>query len=161
MTVVLALGAAALFSLGTYLVLQRKLSRIIIGLALLSHGANVLLLASGSAGRPPIAGGSSTEEYSDPLPQALALTTVVITFGVTALLLAMAFRSYLLTRDDEVHDDITDRAVAGGGWHDKEVDDELAATASPVPSDVAEGNELPAELAAYAQLVEGADGGTA
>ena len=56
MTVVLAAAAAALFGLGTYLVLQRKLSRTIIGLALLSHGANVLLLASGSRGVAPLVG---------------------------------------------------------------------------------------------------------
>ena len=42
----------------------------------------------------------------------LALTAIVITFGVTSLLLALAFRSWLLTRDDEVQDDVGDRAVA-------------------------------------------------
>jgi multicomponent Na+:H+ antiporter subunit C len=45
------------------------------------------------------------------MPQALALTAIVITFGVTSLLLALAFRSWLLTRDDEVQDDVGDRAV--------------------------------------------------
>ena len=51
--------------------------------------------------------------FADPLPQALALTAIVITFGVTTLLLALAYRSWLLTRDDEVQDDVGDRAVAG------------------------------------------------
>jgi multicomponent Na+:H+ antiporter subunit C len=129
MTLVLAFAAAALFSLGTYLVLQRKLSRIIIGLALLSHGANVLLLASGRFGDAPLIGNGDNAGLSDPLTQALALTTVVITFGVTALLLAMAYRSWSLTHDDEVADDLTDRAVAAGGRHDKEVDDQRAADA--------------------------------
>ena len=126
MTVVLALGAAVLFGVGTYLVLQRKLSRIIIGLALISHGANVLLLASGRNGLAPLLddGPVDPERYADPLPQAMALTTIVITFGVTALLLAMAYRSWLLDHDDDVPDDVTDRAVAGGGWRDQEVDDE-------------------------------------
>jgi len=126
LTVALALGAAVLFSVGTYLVLQRKLSRIIIGLAVLSHGANVLLLASGRNGLAPLVGDDAgdPDRYADPLPQAMALTTIVITFGVTALLLAMAYRSWLLDRDDDVPDDITDRDVARGGWRGAEVADE-------------------------------------
>ncbi|HRE00033.1 MAG TPA: NADH-quinone oxidoreductase subunit K [Ilumatobacteraceae bacterium] len=127
MTITLAFAAAGLFSLGTYLVLQRKLSRIIIGLALLSHGANALLMTSGDAGTAPLIGSGDVTDFSDPLPQAMALTTIVITFGVTALLLAMAYRSWLLTHDDEVEDDVTDRAVGRGGWSDKEVADELTA----------------------------------
>lgn len=128
MSLVLAATAAALFSIGTYLVLQRALTRIIIGLAVLSHGANVLLLASGRNGLAPLVGkeAGNPDQYADPLPQAMALTTIVITFGVTALLLAMAYRSWLLDRDDDVPDDITDRDVARGGWRDQEVDDEVA-----------------------------------
>jgi multicomponent Na+:H+ antiporter subunit C len=112
MTIALAACAAALFGLGTYLVLQRKLSRIIIGLGLLTHGANVLLITAGRRGRPPIIGTGSTKGFSDPLPQALALTSIVITFAVTTLLLALAFRSWQLTDDDEVEDDVADRAAA-------------------------------------------------
>ena len=52
MTVMLAAVAAALFGIGTYLLLQRKLSRIIIGLGLLTHGANVLLITAGRRGEP-------------------------------------------------------------------------------------------------------------
>ena len=112
MTLVLAVSAAALFSVGTYLVLQRKLSRIIIGLALLTHGANVLLITAGRRGSPPLVGQGDPAGFSDPLPQALALTAIVITFAVTTLLLALAYRSWLLTRDDEVEDDVGDRAIA-------------------------------------------------
>jgi multicomponent Na+:H+ antiporter subunit C len=107
----LAAVAACLFGIGTYLVLQRKLSRIIIGLGLLTHGANVLLITSGRRGDPPIIGTGDPETFADPLPQAMALTAIVITFGVTTLLLALAFRSWLLTRDDEVQDDVADRAI--------------------------------------------------
>lgn len=139
MTVVLALAAAALFGIGTYLVLQRKLSRIIIGLALISHGANVLLLASGRNGLAPLLGDGPVhpDDFADPLPQAMALTTIVITFGVTALLLAMAYRSWLLEHDDDVPDDLTDRDVARGGWRDQEVEDEtdVAAGREPVTED--------------------------
>lgn len=124
MTVLLAATAAALFAIGTYLILQHTLSRIIIGLGLFSHGSNVLLMASGRRGIAPLVGRGRAERFSDPLPQALALTSIVITFGVTALLLALAYRSFVLTRRDEVEDDVADRAVAGGGFTDKEVGDE-------------------------------------
>ena len=112
MTVTLAATAAMLFGVGTYLLLQRKLSRIIIGLGLLTHGANVLLITAGRRGHPPIVGAGDRSAFADPLPQALALTAIVITFGVTALLFALAYRSWLLTRDDEVQDDVGDRTIA-------------------------------------------------
>ena len=112
MTILLAATAGVLFSVGTYLVLQRKLSRIIIGLGLLTHGANLLLIGSGRRGDPPLIGTGDVESFSDPLPQALALTAIVITFAVTALLLALAYRSWMLTHDDEVEDDVGDRDVA-------------------------------------------------
>jgi multicomponent Na+:H+ antiporter subunit C len=118
MTILFAAGAAALFSIGTYLVLQRKLSRIIIGLGLLTHGANILLITSGRRGNPPIIGEGDPADFSDPLPQAFALTAIVITFAVTMFLLGLAYRSYLLTRDDEVEDDLGDRAVAAASGTD-------------------------------------------
>jgi multicomponent Na+:H+ antiporter subunit C len=127
-SVLLAATAAALFGLGTYLLLQRKLSRIIIGLALISHGGNVLLIGAGRRGAPPLVGGTE-RVVSDPMPQALALTAIVITFGVTTLLLALAYRSWQLTHDDEVEDDVLDRAVGRGDGRDQEVADERAADA--------------------------------
>jgi multicomponent Na+:H+ antiporter subunit C len=111
-TVVLAATAASLFAIGTYLVLQRKLSRIIIGLGLLTHGANILLITAGRRGEPPIIGETRPASFADPLPQALVLTSIVITFGVTMFLLALAYRSWMLTDDDEVQDDVGDRDIA-------------------------------------------------
>lgn len=134
MTVMLAAAAAVLFSVGTYLILQRKLSRIIIGLGLLTHGANVLLITAGRRGDPPIVGTGDTARFADPLPQALALTAIVITFGVTTLLLALAYRSWLLTRDDEVQDDVADRAVARTDVvHDEVVDQERVIAREEAP----------------------------
>lgn len=124
MSILLAFTSAMLFGVGTYMVMQRKLSRIIIGLALISHGANVLLLMSGRRGRAPIIGNADAADFADPLPQALALTAIVITFATTALLLALAYRSWVLTSDDEVQDDVGDRLVAAGALRDKEVTDE-------------------------------------
>jgi multicomponent Na+:H+ antiporter subunit C len=120
MSLTLAFTAAALFSIGTYLVLQRKLSRIIIGIGLLGHGANILFLLSGRRGTAPIIGTGDPAGFSDPLPQAMVLTAIVITFAVTAFLLALAYRSWLLTHDDEVEDDVTDRLIAGGGGFEDE-----------------------------------------
>lgn len=111
MSILLALCTAALFSFGTYLVLQRRLSRIVIGVGLLSHGANLMLmLSAGERGRPVFIG--SDGDFTDPLPQALALTAIVITFGVTLFLLALAYRSWVVSHDDEVEDDVEDRAIA-------------------------------------------------
>ena len=113
MSVLLAFLAAFLFGTGTYLLLQRRLSRVIVGLGLIGHGANVLLVTSGGAGGiSPIIGKGDPNDFSDPLPQALVLTSIVITFGVTAFLLALGFRSWRLTHDDVVEDDLEDRYVA-------------------------------------------------
>jgi len=124
MTVLLAAAAAALFGIGTYLLLQRKLSRIIIGLALITHGANILLITAGRRGDPPLIGQGRTRDFADPMPQALALTAIVITFGVTSLLLALAYRSWLLTSDDEVQDDLADRAVGSADAVEEEIADQ-------------------------------------
>src|SRR5690606_34217064 len=94
MMLAVALLVGVLYATGVYLILQRTLTRIVIGLALMGHGANLLLLAAGGRpGRAPLAGGDETG-YADPLPQALALTAIVITFGVSAFLLALAYRSW-------------------------------------------------------------------
>lgn len=112
MSIVVVLTVAVLYGAGAYLLLQRNLSRIVVGLAVLGHGANLLLLiAGGRAGRAPIVGGESGP-FADPLPQALALTAIVITFGVSAYLLAMVYRSWSLERSDVVEDDVEDRRIA-------------------------------------------------
>jgi multicomponent Na+:H+ antiporter subunit C len=113
MTVVIALTAGVLFATGTYLLLQKLLSRIIVGLGLIAHAANLVLLGSGGEpGRPPIVDGSDPAAFSDPLEQALVLTAIVITFGVTAFLLALAYRSWSEQGTDEVEDDVEDRRIA-------------------------------------------------
>ena len=112
MTVVLAAAAATVFASGTYLLLQRELTRIIIGLALLAHGANLfILLGAGAPASPTFVGGDDTD-LLDPLPQAFVLTAIVIAFGVTTFLLGLAYRSWVLTRDDTVQDDLEDRRIA-------------------------------------------------
>ena len=114
MSLVLAVLVAWLFAVGTYLVLQRALTRIVLGLGLLSHGAILLLITvGGRSGRPPLVGkGDDGSGIAAPLPQAFALTAIVIGFGMTAFLLALAYRSWTSTNDDEVQDDVEDRRVA-------------------------------------------------
>ncbi|RPF26550.1 Na(+)/H(+) antiporter subunit C [Georgenia muralis] len=104
---------AVLVGTGVYLILERSLSRVIVGVALISNGINVLMLiAGGRAGGPPLIGDTATEDMSDPLPQAMVLTAIVITLGMTAFLLAMAYRSWQLNGHDEVQDDLEDRRIA-------------------------------------------------
>ena len=113
MSLILLAVASVLFATGTYLVLQRMLSRVIIGLGLISHGANLLIMMSATGpADPPVISGTGAASVADPLPQALVLTAIVITFGITAFLLALALRSYLLTGRDAVEDDIEDRRIA-------------------------------------------------
>ncbi len=112
MTFLLAVTIGVLYGVGTWLLLQRSLSRIVIGLAALGHGANLLLLsAGGRAGGVPMAG-ADPATTADPLPQALALTAIVITFGVSGFLLALAYRSWRQREDDLVEDDVEDRRIA-------------------------------------------------
>ena len=113
----LALLIGLLYAVGTYLLLQRTLTRVVIGIGLLGHGANLLLLqAGGPPGGVPFVGvdggGAAGAGTADPLPQAMVLTAIVITFGVSAFLLAMGYRSFVLTGDDEVQDDVEDARVA-------------------------------------------------
>lgn len=108
-----AVVVGGLFAAGFHLLLQRSLTRLLFGFLVLGHGANLLvLLAAGPPGEPPITGeGKEPGAFADPLPQAMALTAIVITFGVTVLLLAMVYRSWRLLGDDEVRDDVDDRRL--------------------------------------------------
>ena len=113
MSWVVAIAAGVLFATGTYLLTVKLLSRIIVGLGLIAHGANLVLL--GSAGQPPAPpiNAASVGTVSDPLERALLLTAFVIPFGVTAFLLALAYRSWTDDGVDEVEDDVEDRRIAG------------------------------------------------
>ncbi len=84
-----------LFTCAMYLILSKSLLRIIIGTALLSHGAHLLLLTMSGlkTGEAPILM-DGIQSYADPLRQALVLTAIVISFGVTAFFLVLAYRAY-------------------------------------------------------------------
>ncbi|MEV7006348.1 Na(+)/H(+) antiporter subunit C [Streptosporangium sp. NPDC051022] len=114
MTVSLVPFAASgvLIAAGVTLLLERSLVRLLVGVILLGNGVNLLIVMTGGpAGEPPILGVSDPARMADPLPQAMVLTSVVITLGITAFLLAVVHRSWQLTGGDEVQDDTEDRRV--------------------------------------------------
>lgn len=89
---IIALTIAVLMAGGIYLALQRGMVRIVIGMGLISHAANLIILAAGiGAWRgEPFAGRTSIDDAADPLPQAFVLTAIVITMATTAFMLALA-----------------------------------------------------------------------
>lgn len=95
MEILMSIVVGVLFMTATYLMLSKSLLRIIIGTGLLSHGAHLLILTMGGLkrGAAPLLG-EHAESYVDPLPQALILTAIVISFGVTSFFLVLAYRAY-------------------------------------------------------------------
>ncbi|SDH46464.1 multisubunit sodium/proton antiporter, MrpC subunit [Alteribacillus persepolensis] len=102
MEILMSILAGVLFMAGTYMVLSRSFIRIIIGTSIISHGAHVLLLtmAGLKTGAPPLLG-LEAGTYSDPLPQALILTAIVISFGVTSFFMVLGYRAYKETGTDD------------------------------------------------------------
>ncbi|MFJ2739500.1 Na(+)/H(+) antiporter subunit C [Streptomyces sp. NPDC087440] len=105
--------AVVLTFVGSVLVMTRSLTRVLMGVIVSGNGVNLFVLAgSGPAGAPPLLyPGVGHDTVSDPFPQAIVLTAVVITLGTTAFVLAMAYRSTQLTGSDFVPDDYVDRRV--------------------------------------------------
>ena len=100
-----------LFGVGSYLLMNRSLTRIILGVITIGNGVNVLIVATGSRrGSPPLVGEKGP--MTDPVPQALVLTAIVIGFALVSFVLALAWRSWTLTGDDEVEDDLEDKMIA-------------------------------------------------
>jgi multisubunit Na+/H+ antiporter MnhC subunit len=112
-SLVLIVVMAVLFACGVYAMLERSLTRVLIGFLLLGNATNLLLLiVMGAPGVAPFFGAAaSVDEMSDPLPQALTLTAIVITFAVSAFLLALIYRSWQLGQADTVTDDEADIEV--------------------------------------------------
>lgn len=101
-----------LYTAGVYLLLERSLTRVLLGTLVLGNATNVLVVvAGGRAGAPPLVGGAPDEAMSDALVQALVLTAIVITLGVTAFLLALIHRAWTLEREDDLTKDVEDRSV--------------------------------------------------
>ncbi len=97
---------------GLYLVLRLRTFPVIIGISLLTYAVNVFLFASGrlTVGAPPILTDATT--YTDPLPQALVLTAIVISFGMTAVVVMIALGAFLGGDSDRVNDPNADDEAA-------------------------------------------------
>ncbi|MFD1850206.1 Na(+)/H(+) antiporter subunit C [Oceanobacillus bengalensis] len=95
--------SGVLFATAIYNLLQKQLLRIIIGTVLLSHGAHLMILTMGKLkrGQPPVLTEGVTQ-YTDPLPQALILTSIVISFGITSLILVLAYRTTQENKTDNM-----------------------------------------------------------
>jgi len=94
-TLFAALVVSAIFASGTYMLLQRDLLRVVVGIVLISNSATLFIISAGlTRGKPPILPLPKSGGVSDPLVQGMALTALIIGFGVAALLLAMVYRLY-------------------------------------------------------------------
>lgn len=104
-----------LTSVGVYLLLERSLTRMLLGLLLIGNAVNLLILTvGGRGGNPPIRErtSNSAETTADPLAQGMILTAIVISMGIAAFVLALAYRSYRLTTVEEVSNDPEDTRVS-------------------------------------------------
>lgn len=112
MEVLVALTIGSLFAAGVFLMLRPAGFPIVQGLALVSHGINLLLVAMGRirVGAAPLVthGAPPPASVADPLAQALVLTAIVISFGMTAFLLVLVYRSYQRTRTEQVNLEVAD-----------------------------------------------------
>ncbi len=109
MELLLALVIGGLYAAGLYLMMRRNLVKLIIGLALLSHGANLLIFTAAGIerARPPLLGENASQslvQFADPLPQALILTAIVISFGVLAFALVLFLRAFQAVGTDDLDD---------------------------------------------------------
>ncbi|AKS30700.1 Na(+)/H(+) antiporter subunit C [Mycolicibacterium goodii] len=132
-----------LTSAGVYLLLERNLTRMLLGLLLIGNAVNLLILSVGGAsGNPPIRGRTSngSETTADPLAQGMILTAIVISMGIAAFVLALAYRSYRLTTIEEVSNDPEDTRVSL-----KVVDEDEDEDAIPKP-DPTRDTDAPDEL---------------
>ena len=107
---VLVAVMVVLYAAGIYLLLERSMTRVLLGFLMVGNATNLLLISMvGKVGSAPIVeDGVTAAEMTDPMPEALILTAIVITFGVSAFLMALIYRSWRLERDDDLDDDVDD-----------------------------------------------------
>lgn len=163
---IMIIAMGAMYAAGVYLMLDRSLTRVLLGFLIMGNATNLLLMLTGGLpGRPPLTDGEnfSAAGMLDPLPQALILTAIVIAFSLTAFLLAMVYRSWRFVRDESLQDDLEDMRVAlettgdsgdeagtSGEYEDTEFGDEAL---TPIDEDVPDLDDdgTPSERAALRQ----------
>ena len=108
----LVVVAGFLIASGVYLLLERALTRLLLGIVLASNGvATLYLVVSGPAKGAPFVGARPSSEMSDPLPQAMVLTAIVIALASVAFVLSLAYRQWRITGSDDVPDDAEDDLI--------------------------------------------------
>lgn len=112
MEILLAIMTGVLYASGIYMILRRSLVKLIIGIVLLGNGVNLLLFLMGGLvkGKPPIIGEDSKiieGIYADPVPQALILTAIVISFGLQSFAIILIKRAYKVLKTDDL-DELTE-----------------------------------------------------
>ena len=102
MEALLASAIGLLTAVGIYLMLRQRSFPVILGLTFLSYAVNLFLFASGrlAVNATPIIG--TADSYADPLPQALVLTAIVISFGMTAVIMILAIGGNLQSGHDHI-----------------------------------------------------------
>ena len=97
-------AVGVLTACGVYLLLRQRTFPVIIGLSLLTYAVNIFLFATGrlALNLPPILR-DGAPGYTDPLPQALVLTAIVISFGMTAVIVMIALSAFLSAQDDRIN----------------------------------------------------------
>ena len=116
MELLVASAIGVLTAGGVYLVLRLRAFPVILGLALLSYAVNVFIFASGrlTIDASPILSPYGAASYTDPLPQALVLTAIVISFGMTAVLVMIALASFFESDNDRMALEETEDAAFDG-----------------------------------------------
>lgn len=107
MEIILAIIVGLLYAAGIYLMLRRSLVKLVIGLVLLGNGVNLLIFLLGGLvrGNPPIIPAADSflgEIYADPVPQALILTAIVISFGLQSFAIVLIKRAYIVVDTDDL-----------------------------------------------------------
>ncbi|MNO42001.1 Na(+)/H(+) antiporter subunit C [compost metagenome] len=105
MEIIMSVAVGLLFMVGVYLILSKSLLRIILGTSLLSHGVHLLLMTMArlKTGAAPLLG-EHASNYVDPVPQALILTSIVISFGVTSYFFVLAYKAYQKLGTDDMEE---------------------------------------------------------
>lgn len=132
MPLILVAVMVVMITCGVYLMLDRTLTRILLGFLLVGNAINLLVfLMSGLFGGAPLSDERDAKAMSDPMPQAFILTAIVITFGVSAFLLALVYRSWRLSqgldeaeREDAVGDDEADAEISTADLTTEELTEE-------------------------------------
>ena len=134
-----------LTSCGVYLLLERNLTRMLLGLLLFGNAVNLLIIVvAGPSGNPPIRGRTSDGRTADadPLAQGMILTAIVITMGIAAFVLALAYRSYRITTAEDVGNDPEDTRVSRQ-TEDEAAEDVVKPRAPRGTDEAAELDEVP------------------